>query len=202
MLFVGLYTFRPATEQTLSPTSLAKNVYNVDDKLNYSNQSSIEPYNNVILEQILIDSILDYNSFSDQIAQNINDAITEDFQKLNIDQFFEPIYTGLPVNLPERPQYLAEVEVDKIAKKRDAVNIIALNYERLNRILERTSEHQLPENFSLDQSDLWRIADIGFEGISKLTGKSLILERSYNTSGELIHLALQTESFRISRDFR
>jgi hypothetical protein len=42
------------------------------------------------------------------------------------------------------------------------------------------------------------LADLGFKGISNLTGKDIALERKYNKNGELKRLAFKTESFSIS----
>jgi len=49
-----------------------------------------------------------------------------------------------------------------------------------------------PNRFLLD------IANLGFKSISKLTGKEIELERTYNKSGNLKRLAFKTESFSIS----
>ena len=45
---------------------------------------------------------------------------------------------------------------------------------------------------------LLNIADLGFKGVSKLTGKEIDLERSYSEKGELKRLAFKTETFSIS----
>ena len=70
-----------------------------------------------------------------------------------------------------------------------------------------TLSHYLASNASSGKStnsetnsfSLLDLADYGFQGISKLTGKELELKRYYNQKGDLKGLALKTEKFTVKK---
>ena len=71
-------------------------------------------------------------------------------------------------------------------------------YQKMDRILDRQVAYALQNTIREPQFSLWDIADLGLDGISKLTGKELSLERHYNKQGKLQKLAFRTESFAMS----
>jgi hypothetical protein len=74
-------------------------------------------------------------------------------------------------------------------------------YQKVDRFLERQN-YALKNTIQNQKFSLWDVAELGIEGISKLTGKDLTLERRYNQDGELQHLAFKTESFRLSTNLK
>lgn len=144
------------------------------------------------------------NSSQSEVRQEINEINIRDFQSIykhpssniintptNIAETsinkIQPVYAGLPEG--EAPLYaLADI-------KMKLKNSHALKQNN-KQLLANTSQPQ-NENQS-ENSTLLDLAEMGFKGISKITGKELALERKYDEKGNLKRLAFKSESFVLS----
>ncbi len=193
-LIVGLF-FNTQTHQTTSYRNYAKtktiNVNSSIDKNKFKEKTAnINKNKNYISKDLNID----VNNFL-PIAkvENLNTSI---LSTTTIDRLQPLSITELKT---EQNFYTTKPESKKrlIAQKAslDQQNnntLISLKSSRLNPKLLYTSDKG-NRGFSLLD-----IADLGFNGISKLTGKDIALERTYNKNGDLKKLAFKTESFSIS----
>ena len=114
----------------------------------------------------------------------------------------EPIQTKYSIRISEKPVVADIVEPNEINKDFQFEDKDFNNYEKVNRFLAKTLENPIKKNQGERNFSLWEIADLGFEGISKLTGKKILLERHYNEQGDLERLAFQTESFSFSTNLK
>jgi hypothetical protein len=108
----------------------------------------------------------------------------------------------LGVSLKEEP-VLAQLQKPSLPLRNMQGGRIQFDtYRKMDRILDRQVAYALKNTVRQPKFSLWDIADLGLEGISKLTGKELTLERRYNNQGELQKLAFRTESFAMSTQLK
>jgi hypothetical protein len=151
---------------------------------------------------------------------NINIKNTKNLKDLNIDfnkilsvnEVKDLSYVTSTNNSIQKlhPITISELKTDKQLYATNIVNKESLNQDFQNSernnshtpILSiKTSDPKLTPLTKINKNtgfSLLDIADLGFKGISKLTGKEISLERTYKNNGELKHLAFKTESFSIS----
>jgi len=143
-------------------------------------------------------SSIAYNEVSSQPKPEINTPVSRSSNKELREEAPEPIQTKYSIRLSEKPVYADIIEPTEINEDFQIGNRKFDGYDMVNRFLARTLENPLKNNLADGNFSLWKIADFGFEGISKLTGKEILLERHYDGEGNLERLAFQTESFRVS----
>ena len=102
------------------------------------------------------------------------------------------------ITIEEEPVLAQLQEPSLLLRNRKGEPIQFDTYQKMDRILDRQMAYALQNTIREPQFSLWDIADLGLEGISKLTGKELSLERHYNNQGKLQKLAFRTESFAMS----
>lgn len=193
-LIVGLF-FNTKTDQTKpykNYTELTSiKVINSTDKSSFSkNITNINPnnfngtkdlyidYNNllpIVTPEDLNKSYLSYTSIKKLSPVSIS--------KLNSKPVFKDQKPGYEQTMASKvsPTQMGDNNKSLLSVKSsmlDAKSLIANNSNR---------------NFSILD-----LADLGFKGISNLTGKDIALERTYNKNGELKRLAFKTETFSIS----
>ncbi|HKL38497.1 MAG TPA: hypothetical protein VJ876_06330 [Bacteroidales bacterium] len=103
---------------------------------------------------------------------------------------------GAPIKEEPVLAQLKEPSLPYANIKKKRINFDA--YQKMDRILDRQVAYALQQGIREPKFSLWDIADLGLEGISKLTGKELTLERHYNNQGKLQKMAFRTESFAMS----
>ena len=187
------------------PDKLSKQSYNIIYQYNkIDNVFKDDWMDNKNINDIKYLSI-DYKIMSNKI--NIEERIDKQLQNKKIyrDSSFKRLQASRGIKISEEPLYADAVVTTfhpydsgpagkEIAKQKTDIN----PSERINRFLTHRIEQPIKLTLSGQQFNLWEIADLGFEGISKLTGKEIFLKRHYNQDGDLERLAFQTESFKIA----
>jgi len=116
----------------------------------------------------------------------------------------QPLQPRKGIEMPREPIYarldMPVLPLEEMRKGRNQRNAFG-PYQKVDRFLERQN-YALKNTIQNQKFSLWDVAELGIEGISKLTGKDLTLERRYNQDGELQHLAFKTESFRLSTNLK
>jgi hypothetical protein len=193
-LIVGLF-YNTQTDQTninqnyaeIEKINLNKHIEKKNFNGKYSNDNKINIKHTKDLN-------IDFNNYL-PIAkvENLNAPISSNTQILKL----QPISI---TQLKHKQTLLAE----KASKKRFTIPNNSFNPKNINRntLFSIESSRIKPELLYANKGNsgisLLDIADLGFKGISKLTGKDIALERTYNKNGNLKRLAFKTESFSIS----
>jgi hypothetical protein len=128
-------------------------------------------------------------SFNPKLKVN-NEAMGPELKHIS------PTFAALTAN-PEPAQYALAGLDDRGFSSNTLNNAAESSYSRnLAALRDKNSQ---PKNSSFSLLD---IADLGFQGINKLTGKDWELRRYYNQEGELTKLALKAESFAFSTNIK
>lgn len=200
LLIVGLYLFLPEAQNIpyndgISNTPLiAENEFKNNNSFLPSDLDAIKDESDIEFSSIA------YNKISSQLMNEVNIPVPEPGSKAMKEEVPEPIQTKYSIRISRKPVYADIVEPDEINTDFQIGNRQFENYDKINRFLTKSLESPIKENQVLRNFSLWELADLGFEGISKLTGKKIFMERRYGEKGNLESLAFQTESFRVSTD--
>lgn len=186
------------------------------DKL--SDQLSIIEYQMDKLDDVFIDDWMDHKNMKDinylpidyQVVSNqinIEEKVTKQLQNKVIyrKSSFEKLQAIRGIQFSEEPLYADAVvttfhpyhmnpEGGEISRQEMDID----PSDRIGRFVTHRIENPIKHTLSGQKFNLWEIAGLGVEGISKLTGKDIFLKRHYNQNGDLERLAFQTESFQIA----
>ncbi|MFO8235093.1 MAG: hypothetical protein R6U04_06800 [Bacteroidales bacterium] len=105
----------------------------------------------------------------------------------------EPIYSPLPKKKP--PIYAFNKTEKYYYDEQNLQNLFSLSKNN-QKLLADISQNK-PQNSS-GNPDILDLAELGFKGISRLTGKEWKLQRKYDEYGNLEKLGLKSESFLFS----
>ncbi|MFP4041855.1 MAG: hypothetical protein ACLFT6_03740 [Bacteroidales bacterium] len=134
-----------------------------------------------IYEENIINSYSNNNNLSPNIINKTTNAADTPMQKI------QPVYAALSGG--KSPLY-AGTDIDLKLKNNPVLK------QNRHQLLAKTPQIQ-KENKS-GNSTLLDLAEMGFNGISKITGKELALERKYDEKGNLKQLAFKSESFMLT----
>ena len=192
LLLAGLHLFFPGTGQLDLPSG-ANRMYSStaepvvpDQAVPATGTSHTPPAANI-----------DYDAFA------LTHAIVEPEETTNLAEATEPMERATMnplqprwgVQMKEEP-LLAELQEPSLSPAfRNKGRVNFNTYRKMDRILDRQVAYALQSNIREPKFSLWDIAEVGLEGISKLTGKELTLERHYNNQGKLQKMSFRTESF-------
>ncbi|GEM_PF-1950034 len=225
LLIVALYIFLPSPDQLDAPDASPASVARVQlpsmatpgtapeilSEPGYEDLSPSDIDYNQLSSQLMIEAEKNYSNASDEklLTADKQDNIKENSSMSKADPLKDQVLPKPEANL-QRMQALAGVDVPegsllaRLQRPSLQWNDSAVRSgeytaaDKLERFLERRVNMASAENAGNQKFSLWDIAGAGLEGLSKLTGKELALERRYNNQGKLQTLALQTESFSLT----
>ena len=194
LILVGLYFFFPAPDHittSYAPNKSAQTsgFQSYIHDLPESGTESIDP--------VTINEKIDYNKISSQLIVKVKtpDQRVDEQQDISTYQLheIEPLQQAA---IKETPVFANLVYPDTPPEKIKRQDGTYGPYQKMDRLLERQA-YALKSTVRQPNFSLWDVAEVGLEGLSKLTGKELVLERRYNNQGQLQKLALRTESFSL-----
>ena len=202
LILAGVYFFYPNESNIPYPERLSNqelNVGNVSDNRQVMPPSEMDQ---VDAEKALDNSKIAYNKASNEIK--VEKKVSEPLpDNKRMDQPSpKPIHTRYNIQISQEPVFASLIEPDDINRNFEVKGKQFNSYDKVNRFLAKTLDTPIRENLANSDFSLWKIADLSFEGISKLTGKQILLERHYNEKGNLEKLAFQTESFSFSTNLK
>jgi len=202
LILAGVYFFYPKESSIPYPDRLSNQEVNVD---NESNNSKAMPPSEI--DQMDDKTALDNSNIADKKISNEIKVEKKSPEPLpdnkRMDQPSpQPIHTRYNIQISQEPVYASLIEPQNINRSFEVKGRQFNSYDKVNRFLAKTLDNPIRENLANSDFSLWKIADLSFEGISKLTGKQILLERHYNEKGNLEKLAFQTESFSFSTNLK
>lgn len=202
LLLIGLYFFLPDAKEIPYNDALNKPSKNFDNKWvsEFLSSHSVpdRQEHNINIDH----SSIEYNKLSSQLLNENGVSESNMTNKEESEEVPEPIQTKYRIQISVEPVYAGIIEPSELSKDFQIGNRRFNSYDKATRFLAKTLEDPIKKNLSERNFSLWEIADLGFKGISELTGKKVVLERYYDERGDLARLALQTESFRLSTDLK
>jgi hypothetical protein len=198
LLLVGLYFLLPGNKDLTYSDNLNNEINNIDNENNKVAISSIElppiPEKEIELEYSKIDD----NRLLSQASNEINTPDRLPNNDLDNSKPLQSIKQKYQVKIQENPVYAGIIEPKDNWQEFQLESKSFNSYDKVNRFLSQRIENTLNQTIPRRKINLWEIADLGFKGISKLTGKEIFLERQYDSRGDLEKLAFKTESFKIA----
>ncbi|MFP4620010.1 MAG: hypothetical protein ACLFM7_01760 [Bacteroidales bacterium] len=202
LLLVGLYFFFSEQEDIPYNDKLDNQSQIVDDKSNKN--FYLPPFEPDVADKALSlnHSSIEYKELSSQIKVEEKLSISHSVSKPVREEAPEPIQTRYSIRISENPVHAGLVEPFDVNRDFNFENPHFNNFDKVGRFLSSTLKQPIRNTSANRNFSLWNIAGLSLEGISKLTGKEIMLEKHYNGKGELERLALQTESFKVSTSLK
>ncbi len=202
LLLASLYFFLPKETPVPYPDKLSKQELNVDSKRSNYSEGLPGGTDQKKEEEFINESKIEYNKVSNQIEVEKKATKPLPDNRQNKLPAPEPIHTRYKIQITHEPVHANLIEPEEINRNFQIKGQHFNSYDKANRFLAKTLDTPIRKNLAESDFSLWKIADLSFEGISKLTGKQIFLERHYNEQGNLQKLAFQTESFSFSADMK
>jgi hypothetical protein len=197
LLLVGLYLFMPGG----NPVPYPEELFNEPLVVGHGNENLPVPALPSPDDEIIRGKLIALPPETLGIAYRPDGAADRpeiDRQEDIPEETFRRIDHRLQIRLPQEPLHAGIVEPREIYRGVRKEGNSRAPYHLVNRFLAQGVEKPIKNTLDGHRFSLWEIAGLGFEGISKLTGKELLLKRYYDSKGNLERLALQTESFSLS----
>lgn len=201
LLMVGLYFLTPEVQEISYNDDIGEASKIVENKIYKDNLLPSSESVEKGIENINYSSTA-YNEISNQPMNEGSIALPEPENRRVKEEMPERIQTKYSIRISREPVYAYLVEPDDIPGRFQIDEKPSNNYGKVQRFLATSIEAPVKEKLAVRNFSLWEIADLGFEGISKLTGKEIFLKRHYDEEGNLESLAFQTESFSFSTDLK
>jgi hypothetical protein len=198
LILAGVYFFYPKESNTPYPERLSNQELKFDNENNNIGAMPPSEMDQKNSDLALDNSEIDYNKASNEIKVEKKDPEPLPVNKRKDQPTLKPIQTRYNIQISQEPGYASLIEPEDISSNFEVKGKQFNSYDKVNRFLAKTLDTPIRENLANSNFSLWKIADLSFEGISKLTGKQIMLERHYNEKGNLEKLAFQTESFSFS----
>ena len=194
LLLAGLYLFYPSPDPTVAPSASSGEM---GASAPTTVAGDIEP-DQLVPDPNTLTHPIHYNRISSQLNVEVQNALPSEPALAGERVSMQPLQPRYGMDFDAGPMYatiqIPDLPLEEFREQGGTFD----SYRKLDRFLNRRVNYTLASTVGSNDFSLWDVAGAGLNGISKITGKELSLERYYNQQGELQRLALRTESFRFS----